>query len=118
MCMLMLRGPQTVGELRGRTDRLYDFSGLDEVKQALGSLMAKEPQALVARLSRQLGQKEVRYTHLLAGEASIGHQPEGESAEAKMTSNPESTDRLMRLEREVASLRAEVQKLRQEFSEF
>ncbi|MCA1558360.1 MAG: YceH family protein, partial [Acidobacteria bacterium] len=63
MCVLMLRGPQTVGELRGRTDRLYDFNGLDEIEETLSSLTGKEPQSLVSKLPRQPGQKEVRYAH-------------------------------------------------------
>ena len=70
MCVLMLRGPQTPGELRGRTDRLYDFAGLDEVEETLTRLMTKEPQSLAVRLPRQPSQKEVRYAHLLAGEVS------------------------------------------------
>src|SRR5262245_8624982 len=66
MCVLMLRGPQTVGELRTRSNRLYDFTSLDEVELTLNSLMSGD-YPLVTRLARQAGQKEVRYAHLLAG---------------------------------------------------
>src|SRR5688572_1464255 len=71
MCVLMLRGAQTPGELRGNASRLYDFSGLDEVEQTLNALISHEPEPLVVRLPRQVGQKEVRFSHLLAGEPKI-----------------------------------------------
>jgi uncharacterized protein YceH (UPF0502 family) len=116
MCVLMLRGPQTLGELRGRTDRLYDFSGLEEVEEALQLLIHKEPQPLVLKLPRQSGQKEVRYAHLLAGEISIDYAPERE--EADDTSKPQRSDRLKDLEQEVETLKSEINRLRQEFEEF
>src|SRR5947207_7615573 len=58
MCVMMLRGPQTVGEVRTRTNRLYDFSSLEEVETTLNSLISREP-PLIARLPRQTGQTEV-----------------------------------------------------------
>ena len=70
ICILMLRGPQTVGEIRGRTGRLYDFANLAEVEETLRELSRQGPGALVVQLERQLGRKEVRYAHLLAGEPS------------------------------------------------
>lgn len=118
MCVLMLRGPQTVGELRGRTDRLYDFSGLEEVEQTLSSLIAKEPQSLVTKLARQPGQKEVRYTHLLMGEVSADYYAEIEQKRDDAAQNSSKSDRLSLLEQEVESLRLEVNGLRQEFEEF
>lgn len=118
ICVLMLRGPQTIGELRGRTDRLYDFSSLDEVEEALRLLSNKEPQALVLKLARQPGQKEVRYAHLLAGEISIDDAPEREGIERDDTSKPMRSDRLKELEQEVETLKAEVDRMRQEFEEF
>lgn len=118
MCVLMLRGPQTPGELRGRTDRLYDFSGLEEVEETLKLLRAKEPQALVTKLARQQGQKEVRYAHLLAGELNIDYASERETAEAEDVGRPAKSDRLKELEQEVLMLRSEVNSLRQEFEEF
>lgn len=118
MCVLMLRGPQTPGELRGRTDRLYDFKGLDEVEEALRLLGGKEPEALILKLPRQAGQKEVRYAHLLSGEVSIDYAPERDVAETEDNSRATRTDRLKELEQEVEALRAEVNRLRQEFEGF
>src|SRR6266403_659792 len=71
MCVLLLRGPQTSGELTTRGFRLHEFSGLEEVDAALNALISREPDPLVARLPRQPGQKEVRFAHLLSGEAAI-----------------------------------------------
>ena len=71
MCVLMLRGAQTPGELRGNAARLHEFSGLDDIEQTLNALISHEPEPLVVRLPRQLGQKEVRFSHLLAGEPKI-----------------------------------------------
>lgn len=118
MCVLMLRGYQTVGELRGRTDRLYDFSGLQEVEETLNSLSAKEPQSLVVKLPRQAGQKEIRYAHLLSGEVDVTSQTEAESSQTVATHQPSKSDRLSVLEQEVETLRAEVNSLRREFEEF
>src|SRR6185436_925638 len=64
--VLLLRGPQTPGELRGTASRLYDSTGLDEVEQTLAGLISHEPDPLVTRLARQAGQKEVRFAHLLS----------------------------------------------------
>ncbi|HEX8748172.1 MAG TPA: DUF480 domain-containing protein [Pyrinomonadaceae bacterium] len=118
MCVLMLRGPQTVGELRGRTDRLYDFKGLDEVEEALRLLGNREPQALVLKLPRQSGQKEVRYAHLLSGEVSIDYVPEREGAETDDHGRHSRSDRVKDLEQEVETLKAEINQLRQELEEF
>src|SRR5204863_2820800 len=68
ICVLMLRGPQTPGELRGNASRLFEFAGLDEVEQTLAGLISHEPDALVTRLQRQTGQKEIRFAHLLSVE--------------------------------------------------
>ena len=69
IALLLLRGPQTVGELRGRSDRLHEFSGLDEVQQTLDDL-SRRSEPLVLKLERQPGQKEARYAHLLSGEVN------------------------------------------------
>src|SRR5215212_9512698 len=68
MCVLLLRGPQTPGELRGNAARMHEFAGLDEIEQTLAGLISREPEPLVARLPRQAGQKEVRFGHLLSGD--------------------------------------------------
>src|SRR4051794_11977525 len=78
---LMLRGPQTIGELNARTARLAEFTDLTEVETLIESLLAHEPEALVVRLPRRAGQKEVRYAHLLSGEvASLGAPDSPEAA--------------------------------------
>jgi uncharacterized protein len=115
LCVLMLRGPQTVGEVRGRTGRLHEFADLAEVETTLDAL-ARRDQPLVMKLPRRPGQKDARYAHLLAGE------PPAEEAgtEAAGAPPPRETagERVSRLEAEVASLRNEVAELRRQFDEF
>jgi uncharacterized protein YceH (UPF0502 family) len=114
-CVLMLRGAQTPGELRGNGSRLYEFSGLEEVEQTLSALMSRDGDPLVARLPRQAGQKEVRFMHLLNGE--IPTDVVTESAAPRRTPAP-SSDRVSALEQEVASLKSQVQDLQQQFDTF
>jgi len=114
MCVLMLRGAQTPGELRGNGSRLYEFSGLDEVEQTLAALMSRDGDPLVARLPRQPGQKEVRFAHLLNGE--IPTEVEVGSAAPRRAAPP--PDRVSVLEQEVASLKSQVQDLQQQFDTF
>ena len=110
MCVLMLRGPQTPGELRGNASRLYEFSGLDEVEQTLAGLITHEPDPLVVRLSRQPGQKEVRFAHLLSGTpVEIPVEPVAQTA---------SIPSRQTLEQKVDALAVEVEKLRLQFEEF
>lgn len=121
MCVLMLRGAQTTGELAGRGYRLYEFSGLEEVESTMNSLISREPEPLVARLPRQPGQKEVRFAHLLSGEVTIEHAVEGQYAPKSASSSRGSGgggERTHKLEQEVQSLRAEVMALQQQFEEF
>ena len=114
MCVLMLRGAQTPGELRGNGSRLYEFSGLDEVEQTLNALMSRDGDPLVARLPRQPGQKEVRFAHLLSGEIPTDVEVE---SPAPRRAAP-SPDRISVLEQEVVSLKSQVQDLQQQFDEF
>ena len=100
MCTLMLRGPQTLGELRTHSHRLFEFDDLDDVQFALSHLIEREP-PLATPLPRQPGQKEGRYAHLLSGEPDIPAAPV-----AKVTS-PVSSD----LEARVAELEAQVGEL-------
>lgn len=115
MCVLMLRGAQTPGELRGNGSRLYEFSGLEEVEQTLNGLMSRDEDPLVVRLPRQPGQKEVRFAHLLNGE--IPTDAVVESSAPRRTPTP-SSDRVTVLEQEVASLKSQVQDLQQQFDTF
>ena len=80
LCVLLLRGPQTPGELRGRTERMYRFETLDDVQGALQKLMTREP-ALVKVLARAPGTKESRYAHLLGGEVEEVTHPFAKCAE-------------------------------------
>ena len=107
MCVLMLRGPQTPGELRGNAARLYEFSGLDEVEQTLNGLISHEPDPLVARLPRQAGQKEVRFGHLLSGEIRVEAAAEVERPAPRQS-----------LEQKIEALAEEVERLKAQFEEF
>jgi len=113
MCVLLLRGPQTTGELATRAFRLHEFAGLEEVDATLNSLIAREPDALVTRLPRQPGQKEVRFAHLLSGEVLVD-PTHPEVAPARSRSN----DRVAALEAEVETLKAEVGMLKKQFDSF
>ena len=106
MCVLLLRGAQTPGELRGRTERMHRFEELDDVLGTLQRLMQREP-ALVAALPRQPGTKETRYAHLLSGEVEAS---EGVAAGVAETAGDE---RVSRLESEVAELRREIEELKE-----
>lgn len=117
LCVLLLRGPQTTGELATRAFRLHEFSGLEEVDSTLNSLIAREPDALVKRLPRQPGQKEVRYAHLLSGEPVIETFAEAGPAATSRRRGGES-ERVEKLEHDVVALTMEVRKLQQQFEEF
>ena len=114
LCVLMLRGSQTLGELRERASRLHEFSSLEEVEATLNSLISREPEPLVVRLPRQAGQKEVRFTHLLAGEvtvdAAIEEQPHRRTSA--------QTDRLSSLQEDVTALKTQMEELRVQFENF
>jgi uncharacterized protein len=124
MCVLLLRGPQTPGELRTRTERLYAFDDLNAVHSALNLLMNRQP-LLVKLLARQPGTKEARYAHLLGGEvpdqsASAQTQAPDESLSGEHEAAVRATysERLMELEREVAELRNEVSELKKQLAAF
>ena len=102
LCVLMLRGPQTVGELRGRTERMHDFADLDEVERCLESLGSRVPEPLVARASRG------RWVQLLGGTPDL-------SAEAEAA--PPLEHRIA-LEERVAALEDEMERLKQQFEGF
>jgi uncharacterized protein YceH (UPF0502 family) len=115
ICELMLRGPQTPGELRGRCERLYEFSGLGEVQETLDSL-ARRDDPLIVKLPVQPGRKEARFAHLLNGEIDV------ETVEATFAARPGrdkgDNDRIEHLEAEISRLSAEVDQLKAGFSEF
>jgi uncharacterized protein len=112
MCVLMLRGAQTLGELRGNGGRLHEFSSLEEVEETLNKLITRDPDPLVARLPRQPGQKDGRFAHLLSGEIDVEALAESERTQ------PVSASRRSSLEQRVEELAAEVQKLKEQFEQF
>lgn len=112
LCVLLLRGPQTPGELRGRTERLYSFDELSDVQSTLQKLIERDP-PLVKVLSRQPGTKESRYMHLFCGDVQPATQPVSQSEQAhESTSRFADDDRLQSLEEQVAELKREVAELR------
>jgi uncharacterized protein YceH (UPF0502 family) len=116
LCVLMLRGPQTAGELRGRSERLHNFETLAEVEKTLQRLVERQPEPLVQQLQRQAGTKESRFAHLLGGplnEAEV--TPAMRSTAADPRIDPE---RISRLENEVASLREILETIKAEFTSF
>ena len=114
LCVLLLRGPQTPGELRGRTERMHHFEALDDVQSALQKLMQRDP-ALVKVLPRQPGTKEARYVHLLGGDVvADSAQPAGISRER----NSDDGERIARLEEEVAALHSEVGDIKDQLARF
>jgi uncharacterized protein len=116
LCVLLLRGPQTPGELRGRTERMHRFEDLTEVQSTLQRLMQRDP-PLARVLARQPGTKEARYKHLLAGDVEDAADVTRPESPVAAESNS-ATGRLIRLENEVADLRKDVADLREQFASF
>jgi len=115
LCVLLLRGPQTPGELRGRTERLHSFETLDDVQSALQKLMQREP-PLAKVLPRQPGTKESRYLHLLGGDLVVAETPVQPSAGVERRSA--DAERIARLEEEVAELQREVSEVKDQLERF
>ena len=115
LCVLLLRGPQTPGELRGRAERMYKFDDLIVVESALRHLMERDP-PLVKKLGRQPGTKESRYTHLLAGDVQGWTAPA--EAHPVAATGGQDEQQITRLEAEVQSLRMEIAALRQQLEDF
>jgi uncharacterized protein len=137
LCVLLLRGAQTPGEIRGRAQRLHHFEHLDDVQMALGRLTKREP-ALVAVLPRQPGTKESRYLELMSGDATAAtvalqdassslfrkhienseDSREGAAMSVRASAGGSDGSRVARLEAEVAELRGKLDKLNAQFAEF
>ena len=122
LCVLLLRGPQTPGELRGRAERMHPFDDLGAVQSSLQHLMKREP-PLVKVLPRQPGTKEARYVHLLSGD--VGEWDAKSVAEPQLPPASADGERITHLEKEVAALRndvadsqKEIADLRKEFAQF
>jgi hypothetical protein len=113
LCVLLLRGPQTPGELRGRTERMHRFEDLEAVQGSLQKLMQRE-QPLVVMLPRQPGTKESRFAHLFAGEIDVAELA-SQSATATALGDQQ---RIIRLEEQVADLQRELSELKQTVEAF
>jgi hypothetical protein len=112
ICILLLRGPQTPGELRGRTERLHSFAEISDVINGLQKLMEREP-PLVALLPRQPGSREARYAHLLSGPVeSIAMQPVDQTTRQFAAIAPEQDERIAELEATVAQLKSDFDSLK------
>lgn len=115
LCLLLLRGPQTMGELRARAERMYAFKDLDEAGETIHSL---EDMELVKQMDRQPGQKECRFVHLLAGEVEYSETGGGDLATAAAPQLPARNERIGALEDEMKVVRGELEELKQAFADF
>lgn len=126
LCVLMLRGPQTAGELKARSERLHAFAGVEEVDATL-SRMAEQPTPLVVKLPRQPGKRESRYAHLLCGEPVLpettGTQPQPEAARLELEASNSRMDdmaeqitqlqeKITAMQKQLTEQRAIIEKLR------
>lgn len=134
LCVLLLRGPQTIGEIKTRTGRLTTFASLADVESTLSGMIAREPTPLAARLQRQAGQKEVRFAQLLSGSADLRTTDVGAEATVDATMGAETRagtgtgvvpplstvvhDRLGALEVATEELRTELADLRAQLEQF
>jgi uncharacterized protein len=114
LCVLLLRGPQTVAELRTRTNRLCDFQDAAEVESVLTQMAGRDSGALVVRLARARGEREARYMHLLCGPVDAGtEETVAEAAPVRVAGTESLAARVERLERELAELRQALTSLTQ-----
>ena len=113
LCVLLLRGPQTLGEIKDRSERMFSLSDLSEAELVLEKLADWPGDPLAKKLPRQAGQKEARYTHLLAGEPSF--EAAAESSAIGQSSAPQS--RVAQLESDLSQLRSEFDELKKRFED-
>jgi uncharacterized protein YceH (UPF0502 family) len=116
MCVLILRGPQTSGELRSRTQHLRSFGSLAEVETLLQGLSLRD-EPLVVKLPRQPGSRESRFAHLLGGPVEM-EQSEAWRPAPLVQQRQFDNDKIAKLEEEIASLRMELSDLKEQFAEF
>lgn len=117
LCELMLRGPQTVGEIRAHSSRMYEVGGLEAVEDILEGLIERE-EPLITRLQRQSGKKEARYMHLLSGMPPIRETDRDVSMAVSEAQYMPGDKRVDKLGEEVSGLRKELDELRKSFEEF
>jgi uncharacterized protein YceH (UPF0502 family) len=123
LCVMMLRGPQTLGEIRGRTGRMCEFQSLEEVESVLEKLISREDRPLVKQLPRLPGQKEARFAHLLAGEPNVEASASNQASfaprlEPAARELRDENARIQRLEEELDMLKSEMMELKGQFAEF
>jgi uncharacterized protein len=117
ICVLILRGAQTSGELRARTQHLRSFESLAEVETLLQGLSLRD-HPLIVRLPRQPGSREARFAHLLGGPVEMEQREVPPHQATSVQQAQGGADKIAKLEEEVASLRLELSELRQQFAEF
>jgi uncharacterized protein YceH (UPF0502 family) len=117
LCELLLRGPQTPGELRSRAERMHTFEDLSVVHSTLKHLMEREP-PLVKLLPRQAGNKEARYAHLLSGDVEVRETAAEAVRDAAPPKSAGESERITQLESEIAGLQKEIEDLKTQFAEF
>ena len=117
LCELLLRGPQTTGELRGRASRMHEFEEISQVQAALQRLMQREP-PIVKMLPRQPGTKESRYAQLLSGDAAAVDAQTHAEEPALIEARVGGAARISRLETEVAALRQELSEIKAQLDTF
>jgi uncharacterized protein YceH (UPF0502 family) len=115
ICVLVLRGPQTPGEIRGRTERLHKFGSLEEATDTVQNLLNRDPEPYIVQLPRQSGTKESRYAHLFSGEVEV---EQVEMVEQAVVTIQSENERMDELETEVRALRAEMEGLKTQFETF
>ncbi len=118
MCVLMLRGPQTIGEIRSRGSMLFNFPSMNEVEVILTSFIQRTPEPLVVRLPVQPGQKEARFMHLLSGPPALKNSADVQLHEPARIQVQAENERLAALEESVKVLQEQVDQLRKQFTEF
>jgi uncharacterized protein len=116
MCVLILRGPQTSGELRSRTQHLRSFGSLAEVETLLQELSLRE-EPLIVKLPRQPGSRESRFAHLLGGPVEMEQSEAPPHLAPSVLQRHSENDKIAKLEEEIASLRMELSDLKQQFAE-
>lgn len=118
LCLLLLRGPQTPGELRSRSERMHSFDDLAAVQSSLQHLMKREP-PLVKPLPRQPGTKETRYAHLLSGDVVEAEpEPRAHAVHAVPVEHALDGNQVRKLEEEITALKSEIADLKQQFAQF
>jgi uncharacterized protein len=117
LCVLLLRGPQTAGEIKGRTGRMHEFPSLTDVESTIDKLLKREDGPFVHRLPRLTGHKESRFAHLLCGNVELPQEPETPLSEVRLL-QAAGTDRISMLEKLVQEMGNELVDLKSQFGRF